>query len=564
MKLLKSTLNQVLGCIFLALPSVVLGGVCDVSWDGDKLAALGEGKPDSLPLRLNDKNGNALREVTVGQIGAIRGAKEGISKATGRAPILLICDSTVPNAFAFKGRDGDVVAVTVGIMKIIDTDRDMAAAVIGHEYAHHIKGHGASGKTRNDLFGLLGIIVGAALDAKIQSKYGVTGLGKDLGQLGASLTSRKFDRDQEREADEDGFNYLVHAGFDPNGAVRLANKFSQMGLGSAGLFLDSHPGWEERSERFQLMIAKNVEAQRLAAKGRPSDSTIRSVGTTKSNATSAIALLPTYTATDSQAAFTNGVLAWRNKNYEVAVRDFRSSAEAGYAPAQLTVGYMYLNGIGGVVRDDVQAARMYRLSADQGYAPSQSNLGVMYMSGRGVSKDDAEAVRLFKLAADQNDAGGQSNLGLMYEYGRGGLVKNEAEAVRFYRLSADQGNPQGQTNLGIQYRSGRGGLPVDEVEAVRLFKLASDTGYPSGQVNLGLMYAKGRGGLPKDELEAAKLFRLAADQGHPVAKNNLAYYYEKGIGGLAPNLEQAVALYREAASTGNPDATANLKRLGRM
>jgi TPR repeat protein len=58
----------------------------------------------------------------------------------------------------------------------------------------------------------------------------------------------------------------------------------------------------------------------------------------------------------------------------------------------------------------------------------------------GLPKDDRDAARLYKLAADQGNALGQLNLGLFYESGRGGLEKDEREAARLYRLAADQGN----------------------------------------------------------------------------------------------------------------------------
>src|SRR5262245_12246090 len=56
----------------------------------------------------------------------------------------------------------------------------------------------------------------------------------------------------------------------------------------------------------------------------------------------------------------------------------------------------------------------------QSVASAQTNLGINYRDGLGgLAKDDHEAARLFKLAADQGNARAQSNLGVFYENGHG-------------------------------------------------------------------------------------------------------------------------------------------------
>jgi TPR repeat protein len=65
----------------------------------------------------------------------------------------------------------------------------------------------------------------------------------------------------------------------------------------------------------------------------------------------------------------------------------------------------------------------------------------------GLEKNDAEAARLFKLAADQGYSYAQFYLGIFYENGFGGLPKNLAEAARLYKLAADQGDDNARANL---------------------------------------------------------------------------------------------------------------------
>jgi TPR repeat protein len=67
-------------------------------------------------------------------------------------------------------------------------------------------------------------------------------------------------------------------------------------------------------------------------------------------------------------------------------------------------------------------------------------LGSMYLNGRGgLAKDDEEAVKWYRKAAEQGEVEAQTYLGFMYEQGLGGLPQNRAEAVKWYRKAAEQG-----------------------------------------------------------------------------------------------------------------------------
>ena len=83
------------------------------------------------------------------------------------------------------------------------------------------------------------------------------------------------------------------------------------------------------------------------------------------------------------------------KDYAAAARLYRQAAEAGYAPAQYDLAYLYEQGLG-VARDLKQAAVWYRKAAEQGNAEAQNNLGALYATGQGVSRSDPEAVRWYR------------------------------------------------------------------------------------------------------------------------------------------------------------------------
>ncbi len=79
--------------------------------------------------------------------------------------------------------------------------------------------------------------------------------------------------------------------------------------------------------------------------------------------------------------------------------ELRTQAEQGVAEAQFGFGFVYLEGLVGVLQNDGEAGRWFRLAADQGYAPAQYNLGSMYANGQGVPQDYVEAHMWFNLAA---------------------------------------------------------------------------------------------------------------------------------------------------------------------
>jgi predicted Zn-dependent protease len=70
-------------------------------------------------------------------------------------------------------------------------------------------------------------------------------MGNTLAHLGTKVVATTYSRDQEREADDVGFQYAVTAGFEPQGGVRLFEKLGS--VSSANIpFLSSDPSSEER------------------------------------------------------------------------------------------------------------------------------------------------------------------------------------------------------------------------------------------------------------------------------------------------------------------------------
>ena len=155
------------------------------------------------------------------------------------------------NAFAIPG---GYVYVFTGLLLGMDNE-DEFAAVMSHELAHVSERHVA--KRYEDmqlanLGALLGMIGGALI--------GITGQGEGsseaaqalmIGSQGAAITAfLLYTQENEREADHVGMNYLLAAGYNPNGMpdtfeLMLKNKWRNASSNLPS-YLSTHPALSER------------------------------------------------------------------------------------------------------------------------------------------------------------------------------------------------------------------------------------------------------------------------------------------------------------------------------
>lgn len=167
-----------------------------------------------------------------------------------------VINSSVPNAWAMPGGK---MAINRGLLTELNSEAELAA-VLGHEVIHAAARHSAKSQERGML--MQGGLIAAQI-ALGDNQY--RGLLTGGAVLGLQLTTMKFGRDAELEADEYGMEYMVRAGYDPQAAVDLQQTFVRLSAGRNTSWLDglfaSHPPSEER-------VARNREtAQRLTAPG---------------------------------------------------------------------------------------------------------------------------------------------------------------------------------------------------------------------------------------------------------------------------------------------------------
>jgi len=230
-------------------------------------------------------------------------------------------------------------------------------------------------------------------------------------------------------------------------------------------------------------------------------------------------------------------------------------AACGDPYALSALGYLYLRGGGGLLKNEQEALRLLREAAAKAQPLAISNLGLMHWKGLGgLPKNEAEAARLFADAARTGVAVAMYNLALMHLQGLGGLTRNDAVAFQLMSQAVQKCG-----SLASMHLSWWNSNQLNDV-ALTLFR-ATEASEAVVVCGLAFLYQTGRG-TPQNQQEAIRLYKLAAERGNEAGMYHLGLAYESGIGGLARSPEEAMRLYA-AAQHEIPDAGARLQSLQR-
>ncbi|MBU8909859.1 MAG: M48 family metalloprotease [Desulfobacterales bacterium] len=151
-------------------------------------------------------------------------------------------NATYINAYAFPGGS---IAVTRGILLKLDNEAELAS-LLGHELGHVNARHSAEQMSKGRLSSML--VSGLSVAASTQGS-GLGELTQQLGILGQGLLLSRYSRDNEREADYLGNEYMVKAGYPSRGFVGLMEMLDSLhkaNPGSARVLFSTHPMNAER------------------------------------------------------------------------------------------------------------------------------------------------------------------------------------------------------------------------------------------------------------------------------------------------------------------------------
>ena len=183
-----------------------------------------------------------------------------------------------------------------------------------------------------------------------------------------------------------------------------------------------------------------------------------------------------------------------SRNDTLGIDYFRRSAQLGYGPAQIALGYYYESG-SFIAREPAQALDLYRKAAQQGDPLAGWLAGRLLFLGIGGVADHDAALKWLKISAGQNNAFGA------YYLGRLMADKDYTKAPKLYKIAADQGLPQAQYFYAKSLRDGRG-IAQDRFTAYIWYTIAVDAGYRAANADLNEL---DRGGyLTTDQISQAK------------------------------------------------------------
>lgn len=176
-------------------------------------------------------------------------------------------------------------------------------------------------------------------------------------------------------------------------------------------------------------------------------------------------------------------------------------------------------------RSDLNSVSLFRRSAEMGYVPAQVVLGYLYETGLLVTKDASHALTWYKKAAQQNDPLAQWLVGRLI---LAGLIppRDVTEAAAWLQKSATQGDPFGEYLLGM--------IRLERQEytlAAESFQKAAEQGLPQAQYRLGTLLKEGRG-VDRDKFNGYVWFLVSSDAGYPDVRSDDLQSLEADLGSV--------------------------------
>lgn len=163
----------------------------------------------------------------------------------------VVLNNSSPNAWALPGGK---IAINRGLLVALDNEAELAA-VLGHEIVHAAARHGAKSMERSMLLQGAVALTAIGVSGNDYGNYIMEG-----AQLGSQLITQQYGRGAEFESDLYGIEYMTRAGYDPEAAVTLQQKFVELSEGRSaswveGLFA-SHPPSLQRVQKNEETAAR--------------------------------------------------------------------------------------------------------------------------------------------------------------------------------------------------------------------------------------------------------------------------------------------------------------------
>ncbi len=169
------------------------------------------------------------------------------------------------NAYAFPG---GTIATTRGILAELDNEAELAA-LLGHEIGHVNARHTAQQLSKT-VFAQMAM-AGLSMATSAAGYGGANSALQSLGGLGASALLAHYSRDNEREADVLGMEYMAKTGYSPEGMAQLMElliRNNQREPNALQAMFSTHPMSSERLANVRNAINSQYSGQMRQATNR--------------------------------------------------------------------------------------------------------------------------------------------------------------------------------------------------------------------------------------------------------------------------------------------------------
>ena len=342
-----------------------------------------------------------------------------IVKAAGPQPFdyhFFIVDNDVVNAFACPG---GYVFIHSGLINALSSEGQLVS-VLSHEIAHVTSRHVSELMDKSKTLSmatLAGMVVGALVG-------GPAGSALILGSMGAGIQAQlAYTRENEEEADIQGLDYMVAAGYDPRFAAESFDvllRSTWHAPKDVPTYLTTHPGLSERVASVANLVATTPAYSQM--RGRGDEKAFQSAKNRLLALTADPQRARNYFETELEKDPQNpwghyglGMLHQKEQDLDLAIQEFRRALELDPANASVMIdlGYVLMQ------KKDFREA-MNVLSPAVVLRPH--NARALFLLGRTYEELDVavRALQLYERAALQDPENPDILYRLGMSYGRRG------------------------------------------------------------------------------------------------------------------------------------------------
>jgi TPR repeat protein len=208
---------------------------------------------------------------------------------------------------------------------------------------------------------------------------------------------------------------------------------------------------------------------------------------------------------------------------EDVVEWLKLASEAGSSRAAFHLGWIYMDGLGGIAADQLLAVQYWELAARQEHEGACFRLGAIYQNGTSaIPENTSRAIECYEVVlklVHHTDAA--LNLAHIYGYSKDPEIRS-IENYKFYlQYAAKFGNTSAWIELGMLAELESN----DSLDAVQCYERAWALGDCNGAWCLGVFYQNRDNKRSYDEIKSLGYFQQLADCGssHEAALNAMIF-----------------------------------------